>query len=153
MGTNNDYAGVGEYGSFGCGTNTSEGEFWVMNGTPKILKKFAGYPGQQSNKYFTTTNPDGSPIFTPPTAGTFNLQKGVRDNIYGPGYQNWNLSLKKTFPINERAGFEFNADAYNFINHPNWAHWTTGLQLNPTASHSERSPRNLRAIHEISRLV
>jgi len=28
VGANNDYAGVGEYGSFGCG---SEGQFWVLN--------------------------------------------------------------------------------------------------------------------------
>lgn len=152
VGTNNDYAGVGEVGSFGCGTNTSEGQFWVMNGSPKILKKFSGYPGQQSNKYFTTTNSDGSPLFTQPAAGTFNLQRGVRDSIYGPGYQNWNLSLKKTFPINERAGFEFNADAYNFINHPNWAQigQSGGLQLNPTSGtfgevtqKATSNPRNL----------
>ena len=71
VGTNNDYAGVGEVGSFGCGTNTSEGQFWVKNGSPHILKKFSGYPGQQGNKYFSTTNPDGSPIFT---AGCGHLQ-------------------------------------------------------------------------------
>jgi hypothetical protein len=142
IGTNNDYAGVGEVGSFGCG---SQGQFWVVNGTPHISKTFAGYPGL-SGKYFATTNPDGSPIFTAPTTGTFNLQKGVRDSIYQPGYQNWNLSLKKKFPINERAGFEFNADAYNFINHPNWS----GPQLTPTSGtfgevtgKSTSNPRNL----------
>jgi len=149
VGTNNDYAGVGEVGSFGCG---SQGQFWVMNGSPKILGKFSGYPGQTANKYFSTTNPDGSPIFTQPAAGTFNLQHGVRNSIYGPGFQNWNLSLKKSFPINERAGFEFNADAYNFINHPNWAQigQAGGLQLNPTAGtfgqvtqKSTTNPRNL----------
>jgi hypothetical protein len=152
VGSNNDYAGVGEVGSFGCGANTSEGQFWVMNGSPKILKGFAGYPDQKGNKYFTTTNPDGSPIFTQPAPGTFNLQPGVRNSIYGPGYQNWNLSLKKRFPINESAGFEFNADAYNFINHPNWAQigQAGGLQLNPTAGtfgqvtqKSTSNPRNL----------
>jgi hypothetical protein len=153
VGTNNDYAGVGEVGSFGCGTNTSEGQFWVMNGTPRNLKQFSGYlPRQSNNHYFSTTNPDGSPIFTQPTAGTFNLQKGVRDNIYGPGFQNWNLNLKKMFPINERAGFQFTADAYNFVNHPNWAQigQTGGLQLNPTAGtfgqvtqKSTTNPRNL----------
>jgi hypothetical protein len=152
VGTNNDYAGVGEVGSFGCGTNTSEGQFWVMNRTPNILKQFSGYPGQQNNKYFTTTNADGSPIFTQPAAGTFNLQRGVRNSIYGPGFQNWNIALKKKFPINERAGFEFNADAYNFVNHPNWAQigQAGGLQLNPTAGtfgqvtqKSTTNPRNL----------
>ena len=142
IGTGNDYAGVGEVGSFGCG---SQGQFWIQNGTPKILKNFAGYPGQ-TGKYFATTNPDGTSIFTAPPLGTFNLQKGLRNEIYQPGFQNWNLSLKKRFPINERVGFEFNADAYNFINHPNWA----APNLNPTSgqfgevtSKSTSNPRNL----------
>src|SRR5215469_16778762 len=46
---NNDYAGVGEQGSFGCGGNTSEGQFWVINGKPKMLKQFSGYAGQSNN--------------------------------------------------------------------------------------------------------
>jgi hypothetical protein len=134
VGTNNDFAGVGEVGSFGCGTNTSEGQFWVKNGNPRKLKQFAGYPGS-TGQYISTTNFDGSPLFTAPTAGTFNLQRGVRDSIYGPGFQNWNLSLRKSFPINERSRFEFSTDAYNFINHPNWAQigQTGGLDLNPTS--------------------
>ncbi len=33
VGSNNDYAGVGEYGSFGCG---NEGQFWVMHSFPSI---------------------------------------------------------------------------------------------------------------------
>ena len=69
-----------------------------------------------------------------------------------PGFQNWNLNLKKNFPINERAKFEFNADAYNFINHPNWAQigQSGGLQLTPTSGtfgqvtqKSTTNPRNL----------
>jgi hypothetical protein len=152
VGTNNDYAGVGEVGSFGCGTNTSEGQFWVMNGTPNILKQFSGYPGQSGNQYFSKTNSSGAPLFTQPPAGTFNLQQGVRNSIYGPGFQNWNIALKKKFPINETLGFEFNADAYNFVNHPNWAQigQAGGLQLNPTAGtfgqvtqKSTTNPRNL----------
>ena len=39
--------------------------------------------------------------------------------------------MKKNFPINEKTGFEFKADAYNFINHPNWA----GPQLEPDVRH------------------
>lgn len=128
IGTGNDFAGVGEVGSFGCG---SEGQFYAKNGTPKLLKQFSGYPGQKANKWFTTTNADGSSIFTPPPAGTFVHQTGVRDSIYQPGFQNWNLNLKKTFAINERNRFEFKADAYNFINHPNWS--MTSSNLNPTS--------------------
>ena len=138
VGTTNDYAGVGEAGSFGCGGNTSEGQFWVRNGTPVMQKKFAGYGGNA--KYFTTTNGNGSQIFTQPALGTFNMQSGIRDEIYQPGIQNWNLNLFKQFPINEKTGFEFRAEAYNFINHPNWASngpsapsgQTGGLNMNPT---------------------
>ena len=54
-----------------------------------------------------------------PATGTFNLQPGVRDSIYGPGFQDWNLSLFKKFVVNERARFEFRAEAYDFPNHPN----------------------------------
>jgi hypothetical protein len=124
VGTSQDYAGVGEYGSFGCG---SEGEFWVMNGKPRILHQFAGYGG--SGQYFSTKNPDGSSIFTQPAIGTFNLQSGVRNSISLPGYQDWNLSLKKRFVIKDSANAEFTVDGYNFINHPNWS----GPNLNPTS--------------------
>jgi Carboxypeptidase regulatory-like domain/TonB-dependent Receptor Plug Domain len=115
VGTNNDYAGVGEVGSFGCGT---EGQFWVQNGNPRHLGHFAG-PQGTGGKWFATTNGDGSAIFTAPPAGTFNLQKGVRDNIYNPGLQNWNLAMIKSFPVTEGTAFEFRAEAYNFVNHPN----------------------------------
>jgi hypothetical protein len=125
VGMNTDYAGVGENGSFGCG---SQGEFWVMNGKPKILHQFAGYKGQ-TGQYFSIKNSDGTPIFTQPTLGTFNHQQGVRNSIYQPGYQDWNLSLKKKFAITESANMEFTTDAYNFINHPNWS----GPNLNPTS--------------------
>lgn len=138
---NNDFAGVGEQGSFGCG---SQGQFWVKNGTPRILHGFAGYGG--SAQYFSTKNPDGSSIFTPPAPGTFNLQKEVRDSIYQPGYQDWNLSLKKNFVLAESLNAEFTADAYNFINHPNWSN----PNLNPTSgqfgevtSKSSSNPRTL----------
>lgn len=136
VGLNNDYAGVSstDLGSFGCG---SEGQFWVMNGTPTILGNFAGSNGGKNQPlYFATTTSSGSPLFSPPTLGTFNLQQGVRDSIYGPGFQNWNLALFKKFAINERTGFEFRAEAYNFINHPNWAAigQTGGPNLTPTSS-------------------
>ena len=57
-------------------------------------------------------------------------QPGVRDSIYGPGFQDWNISLFKTFALNERSGFEFRAEAYDFPNHPN----LSGPNYNPTSS-------------------
>jgi hypothetical protein len=122
IGTNNDYAGVGEFGSFGC---SGEGQFWNLNGTPQITGGFAGpVTNGSSPKYFTAS-------VTQPAAGTFNLQPGVRDSVYGPGLQDWNLALFKRFPISEKAGeFQFRAEAYDFINHPNWS----GPNYNPTSS-------------------
>ncbi len=121
IGSNNDYAQVGEVGNLGCEGNT---QFWVLNGTPVINGAFAGPSGNvNSPKYFTAN-------VTPPPTGTFNLQPGVRDSVYGPGFQDWNLSLFKKFPINEHNWFEFRAEAYDFINHPNWS----GPNFNPNSS-------------------
>ncbi len=144
IGTNNDFAGVGEFGSFGCGA--PDGQLWVLNGTPQVPGQFAGPSGNASSpKYFTANA-------TQPAAGTFNLQPGIRDAIYGPGFQNWNLAMFKKFAINEKNFFEFRCEAYNFINHPNWAgtDQTGGPNYNPTSAQfgevtqkSTSNPRNL----------
>ncbi len=126
----NDYAQVGETGSLGCGQTS--GEFYNLNGTPTILGQFAGGAGAASpNQYFATTNSSGAPLFTAPPAGTFNLQKGVRDEIYQPGFQDWNLGLYKKFAFNERHGLEFRAEAFDVNNHPNWSGVAS---FNPTSS-------------------
>jgi hypothetical protein len=122
IGTNNDFAGVGEFGSFGCG---SEGQFWNLNGPVQInTGAFAGpVTTSSSPKYFSAN-------VSQPAPGTFNLQPGVRDSVYQPGFQDWNLALDKNFAINERSGVEFRAEAYDFINHAN----LSGPNLNPTSS-------------------
>lgn len=124
---NQDFAGVGQDANWGCGGN---GQFWVQNGNPHYVKTF-GPNGQ----WFSTTNPDGSPIFTAPAAGTFSTQR-VRNIIYQPGFSNWNMGLFKSFPVNERWGFQFRAEAFNVWNHPNWCgasgcSGTTNIGLDP----------------------
>lgn len=120
----NDYAGVGLDSNFGCGVN---GQYWVLKGSPRIIGTF-GPNGQ----WFSTTDASGSPIFTQPAAGTFNTQL-VRDILYQPGFQNWNMGLFKAFPIGEKRGFQFRAEAYNVWNHPNWGGASGGgVQFNPT---------------------
>jgi predicted heme/steroid binding protein len=121
-----DYARVGLDSNFGCGVN---GQYWTVNGTPKIIGTFGS-----SGQWFATKNPDGSPIFTAPASGTFNSQR-VRDLIYQPGFQNWNLGLFKSFLIDEQRGFQFRAEAFNFINHPNWGGGSGGgVNFDPTSS-------------------
>ena len=119
VGVANDYAGVGESGSFNCQPPNiptgSVGQFWVQHGGVRHIGKFAGSTGSASSpKWFATTAQDGTPLWTAPPAGTFNLQKGIRDNIFAPGLVNWNIAMIKAFPIFRENGFEFRAEAYNF---------------------------------------
>jgi hypothetical protein len=125
-----DYAGVGLDSNFGCGVN---GQYWIVNGDPKIVGQFAAGGTQDPSQWFATKNPDGSPIFTRPTFGTFNQAQNVRNLIYQPGFQNWNLGLFKKFAFNERTGLQFRAEAFNAFNHPNWGGASGGgVQFNPT---------------------
>lgn len=123
-----DFAGVGQDANFGCGNN---GQFWTLNGNPSLVKTFG-----PNGHWFQTclvavpagqTCPDGSAkfngvdqrIFRPPVKGTFVTQR-VRDMLYQPGLENWNMGLFKSFPFNERTGLQFRAEAFNVWNHPNW---------------------------------
>ena len=121
-----DIAGVELDSNFGCGVN---GQYFAVSGDPKIVGTF-GTTGQ----WFATKNADGSPIFTAPASGTFTTQR-VRNLIYQPSFQNWNLGLFKSFPISERTGLQFRAEAFNFINHPNWGGGSgDGVNFDPTSS-------------------
>ena len=97
----------------------ANGQLWQVNGNPQYPGNFDAANGAQNKYWFTTTNPDGTPIFTAPAAGTFVNQAGVRNLTYAPGFNNWNLGLFKKFAITERFGFQFRAEAFDAFNHPN----------------------------------
>ena len=44
-----------------------------------------------------------------------------RDEIYGPGFWNYDLSATKNFQIRERFQLQFRAEFFNIFNHPNFA--------------------------------
>jgi hypothetical protein len=133
IGKSNDYAGVGQDGSLGslsatpsCGTNL--GQFWVYNGGDiNYTNQFAN-SSADSRYWFNPYNSNGQLVFSPPAAGTFNHQSGIRDLVRLPGFNNWNLGLFKSFPINERIGLQFRAEAFDAFNHPNWG----GPGIDPT---------------------
>jgi hypothetical protein len=110
IGTNTDYAGIG----------ITSFQPWNVNGNPKLSRGDRGFSNSaaDSNFWFQTKNPDGSPIFTAPAPGTFGNQ--TKNLYYMPGFQNWNFGLFKTFKITERHGLTFRAEAFNWLNHPNW---------------------------------
>jgi hypothetical protein len=50
-----------------------------------------------------------------------------RNSFRGPGYFNTDLGLKKTFRLTERFGLTLGANAYNILNHPNFANPVSDL--------------------------
>jgi hypothetical protein len=115
--TGDDFAGVGP----GSGA-----QFWIVNGNPKLSRGDRAFSDSSTdqNFWFLTKNPDGTPIFTAPPAGTFNTER-VRNFLYGPGFQNHNLGLFKDFHIKEAQKITFRVEAFNWPNHPNWNNPTT----------------------------
>jgi hypothetical protein len=110
IGNSTDFAGIG-YSSF---------QPWQVNGDANLSRGDRGFSnsGSDSNFWFRVKNPDGSPIFTAPAPGTFANQ--TKNLYYGPGFSNWNLALFKSFAITERHRVQFRAEAFNWLNHPNW---------------------------------
>jgi hypothetical protein len=56
--------------------------------------------------------------FSAPTG----LQTGTRDELRGPRFSNIDLGIAKSFPLwSEKYKLQFRAEAYNALNHPNFA--------------------------------
>ena len=119
----NDFAGVGQDGSFNCG-----GQLWIKNGTPDIKHEIALNGAGDNLYWFNTKDASGNLLFSQPAKGTFYDIPGSRNLLHQPGFINWNLGLFKKFAITERTGFQFRAQAFNILNHPNWS----GASFNPT---------------------
>ncbi|MBN8730131.1 MAG: TonB-dependent receptor [Acidobacteria bacterium] len=87
-------------------------------------------------------------VFRVPARGTFG--NSATTNIRGPGINNWDISLLKTFPVHERVRLQFRAEAYNAFNHTQFASLDTtarfdaqGAQVNSRLGEflSARAPR------------
>ena len=42
------------------------------------------------------------------------------NNLLGPGFHNWDISLLKNFQLHERARMQFRFESFNIFNHPNF---------------------------------
>ncbi len=112
VGTGDDFAGVG---------TGSGGQFWQVLGNPQLSDSDKRFATQRTDPsfWFRVANPDGTPIFARPANGTF-VTARVRNIIYNPGFQNHNLGLFKDFTIKEGQRITFRAEAFNWLNHPDW---------------------------------
>lgn len=107
--TGDDFAGVGT----GSGS-----QFWRLNGAVSIVGNYAPVR-TDATFWLNPANADGTPLYTRPANGTI-VTDSVRNVIYRPGFQNHNIGLFKDFVIKEGHRITFRAEAFNWLNHPNW---------------------------------
>jgi Carboxypeptidase regulatory-like domain/TonB-dependent Receptor Plug Domain len=81
-------------------------------------------PAGQSPQWY---NPG---VFASPANGTFG--DFHRNSIYGPGIDNWNMSIFKNFILTESVRVQLRFEGYNVFNHTQWGNINTGLSA-PTA--------------------
>jgi hypothetical protein len=79
-------------------------------GDPFALSGVTGQPGLK-----TYLNP--AAFATPDFGGPGNVG---RNNIYGPGFVNFDMDFSKRTKLTERANLEFRFECYNIFNHPHF---------------------------------
>ena len=111
---NLDQAGVGP----GSGN-----QYYVHTRAPALPHKF----GSTGNAVWFDPS-----VFHPADPGTF-APRDSRNIVKGPGFQSFNAALQKSFhviPSHENHQLIFRAEAFNYLNHPNW----DNPDVNPTSS-------------------
>ena len=81
-----------------------------------------------TKNYINATPCVDATAFAVPALYTFGDAR--RDLVHGPGLENVNFSLFKTFPIYERLSFQFRAEAANLFNHPSIGNPATDISSN-----------------------
>jgi hypothetical protein len=69
-------------------------------------------------------------VFASPAPGSFG--DFHRNSIYGPGIENFNMSLFKNFNFTENTRIQIRVEAYNVFNHTQWGNVNVGLSA-PTS--------------------
>jgi Carboxypeptidase regulatory-like domain/TonB dependent receptor len=78
---------------------------------PNLVGNPNGKPCVPGTLFNTCAFVDNRTVFTFGNAG--------RNIVRGPGFQNWDISFFKTFPVHEQMRFEFRAEFFNVWNHLN----------------------------------
>jgi hypothetical protein len=89
------------------------------------------------------TNYFNPAAFAYPAAGT--LGDSVRNSLEGPGFWSVDLALTRLIRLASTQTFEFRLEAFNLLNHMNWA--------NPTANYDSRNFGRITAIAGNMRIV
>ena len=131
---------VGKGKKFGSGMNSvanaivggwqTSGTLTMKEGFPLTVTQTDTNPfgiGQHVNVVgdYHVSHPSISQWFNPNAfvpAQQFDLGNAPRyfSDLRAPGYRNWDMSIQKNFPIEERYRFQFRLDMFNTFNHPNF---------------------------------
>jgi hypothetical protein len=101
----------------GSGNQVGGGNRPDLNGKISYLHKVL--PGAEQIQYFDTS------VFSLPATGTWgNLGHNA---LRGPGRDNWNLSLFKTFAFAETSGLQLRLETFNTFNHTQFQNVSNNL--------------------------
>lgn len=103
---------------------------------------FSNSDGQQRPNMVPGQKPNGKPCvkgtyfntcaYSDPSLGSFG--NASLNNLLGPGVENWDASILKSFPVGESRRFEFRAEFYNLLNHTNFLFAAPGPQNSNNAT-------------------
>ncbi len=123
-------------------------------GQPNTLGLFSGaqYPNRVGNPNLSNRtlaewfNTSAFQLAPPDTLGN-----AARNTFFGPGQNNFDISLMRNFPFKERYVLQFRGDFYNAFNHPQFS----GLNTNISSSAFGRitgvlSPRVIQLVGRLS---
>jgi len=112
--------------SASCGTTTGvnitgggDGARCVISGNAVLSKGDRTF-----NHYFNTS------VFAMPAVGTIGNQ--WTSSFYGPGVNDWDISLMKNIPIEERITAQLRFDMFNTFNHTQFSSVNNSALFNPT---------------------
>ena len=57
-----------------------------------------------------------------------------KNTMYGPGTNNWDLSMYRNIKLSERINSQLRVESYNTFNHTQWGSYNTALQFNSSAA-------------------
>jgi len=120
---------------------------WVVDypNAPQIRPGSAKLPNPTRTQVFDTSlwkTPSGTPVPTqePYTLRTFPL---LFSDVRRPGYQNWDTSLSKYFPLRESLKLQFRFEMVNMMNHPWFADMASTDVTSPAFGRLNPTQRNL----------
>ena len=129
-----------------CATKTRTLQHWYnpcrfANPLPGSLISPAPPSGQNPLTYVAAGYQYPSYVTDPKAVRAF--LGGVRDNVYGPGYERVNMSLFKNFDTFREQYLQFRADVFNLFNTP--AYGQPSVANNGTSGGQITTPRSFQA--------